>query len=104
LANSQNSRTVALLASRGYKCDIVESYNSFTRRKKDLFHIFDILAVGNGETIGVQITSKSNMSSRIKKISESEYLPELIKSKWRVIVLGWYKKPNGRYDYKEFEF
>jgi hypothetical protein len=104
LANSQNTRAVALLQSRGYKCDIVESYNSFTKRKKDLFHIFDILAVGNGETVGVQITSKSNMSSRIKKISESEYLPELIRSKWKILVLGFYKQTNGRYACKEFEF
>ena len=101
---SQNPRTVALLESRGYKCDVVESYNAFTKRKKDLFHIFDILAIGNGETIGIQITSKSNMSSRIKKISESEYLPELIKSNWRILVIGWYKQPNGRYACKEFEF
>jgi hypothetical protein len=92
------------MESRGYKCDVVESYNAFTRRKKDLFSIFDILAIGNGETVGIQITSKSNMSSRIKKISESEYLPELVRSGWKILVLGWYKKPNGRYDYKEFEF
>jgi len=103
LANSQNSRTVALLESRGYKCDICESYNAFTRRKKDLFHIFDILAVGNGETVGVQITSKSNMSSRVKKISESEYLPELIRSKWRILVIGWYQLPNKRWACKETE-
>jgi hypothetical protein len=92
------------MESRGYKCDVVESYNAFTRRKKDLFSIFDILAIGNGETVGIQITSKSNMSSRIKKISESEFLPELVRSGWKILVLGWYKKPNGRYDYKEFEF
>jgi hypothetical protein len=101
---SQNVRTVALMESRGYKCDVCESYNAFTRRKKDLFSIFDILAIGNGETVGIQITSKSNMSSRIKKISESEYLPELVRSKWRLIVIGWYKKDNGRWDCKEFEF
>jgi hypothetical protein len=92
------------MESRGYKCDVVESYNAFTRRKKDLFSIFDILAIGNGETVGIQITSKSNMSSRIKKISESEFLPELVRSNWRLVVIGWFKKPNGRYDYKEFEF
>jgi hypothetical protein len=89
---------------RGYKCDVVESYNAFTRRKKDLFGIFDILAIGNGETVAIQLTSKSNMSTRIKKISESPMLPEVLRSNWRVLVLGWYKKENGRYDYKEFEF
>ena len=101
---SLNQRTIALMEERGYICDIVESYNSFTRRKKDLFGIFDILAVGNGETVAIQLTSKTNMSTRIKKISNSEYLPEILRSNWKVKVIGWYKKPNGRYDYKEFEF
>ena len=101
---SLNQRTVALLKDRGYKCDIVESYNAFTKRKKDLFGIFDILAIGSGETLGVQITSKSNISSRIKKIEESEYLPLLLDAGWRIIVFGWFKKDNGRYDVKEFEF
>ena len=104
ILSSLNQRTITLLEERGYVCDTVESYNAFTRRKKDLFGLFDILAIGKGETIAIQLTSKSNMSTRIKKISESEYLPEILRSKWRVIVLGWYKKPNGRYDYKEFEF
>ncbi len=101
---SLNQRTVALFQERGYQCDIVESYNSFTKRKKDLFNLFDILAIGQGETIAIQLTSKSNMSTRIRKISESPILPELLRSNWRVLVVGWYKKPNGRYDYKEFEF
>jgi len=92
------------MESRGYKCDIVESYNAFTRRKKDLFSLFDILAIGNGETVAIQLTSKSNMSARVKKIGNSDILPELLKSKWRILVIGWYKKPNGRYDFKEFEF
>jgi hypothetical protein len=92
------------MESRGYKCDVVESYNAFTKRKKDLFSIFDILAIGNGETVGIQITSKSNMSSRIKKISESDFLPELVRSNWKILVLGWYKLPNGRWTCKEFEF
>ena len=101
---SLNQRTVALFQERGYQCDIVESYNSFTKRKKDLFNLFDILAIGQGETVAIQLTSKSNMSTRIRKISESPILPELLRSNWRVLVVGWYKKPNGRYDYKEFEF
>jgi hypothetical protein len=92
------------MESMGYKCDIVESYNAFTRRKKDLFSLFDILAIGNGETVAIQLTSKSNMSARVKKIANSDILPELLKSKWRILVIGWYKKPNGRYDFKEFEF
>ena len=99
-----NQRTMALFESRGYKCEVVESYNSFTKRKKDMFGILDMVAIGNEETLGIQMTSKSNMSSRIKKIQESDYFVELLRSKWRIIVIGWFKKPNGRYDFKEFEF
>ena len=44
------------------------------------------------------------MSSRIKKIADSDFFTELVRSGWRIIVIGWFKKPNGRYDYKEFEF
>lgn len=101
---SLNQRTIALYKDRGYKCTVVESYCAFTKRKKDLFGIFDVVAVGNEETVGIQITSKSNISARMRKIQESEYLPEILRSGWRVVVIGWFKKPNGRYDYKEFEF
>jgi hypothetical protein len=69
-----------------------------------MFGILDMVAIGNEETLGIQMTSKSNMSSRIKKIQESDYFVELLRSKWRIIVIGWFKKPNGRYDFKEFEF
>ena len=102
--SSLNQRTIALYQDQGYRCTVVESYNSFTKRKKDLFGIFDVLAVGNGQTIGIQITSKSNMAARIRKIEESEFLPEILQSGWRVVVIGWFKKENGRYAYKEFEF
>ena len=69
-----------------------------------MFGILDMVAIGNEETLGIQMTSKSNMSARIKKIQESDYFVELLRSKWRIIVIGWFKKPNGRYDFKEFEF
>jgi predicted RecB family endonuclease len=99
-----SQRTVAHLRKLGYQTANVESFNYFTKRKKDLFGVIDILAIGNGETLAVQVTSKSNMSSRIKKIEESEALPEMLRSGWRVIVHGWWKGTNGRYQLKEFEF
>jgi predicted RecB family endonuclease len=99
-----SQRTVAHLRKLGYQTANVESFNYFTKRKKDLLGVIDILAIGNGETLAVQVTSKSNMSSRIKKIEESEALPEMLRSGWRVIVHGWWKGTNGRYQLKEFEF
>jgi hypothetical protein len=99
-----SQRTVAHLRKLGYQTANVEHYNYFTKRKHDLFGCIDILAIGNNETLAVQVTSKSNMSSRIKKIEASEALPEMLRSGWRVIVHGWFRKDNGRYELKEFEF
>ena len=97
-------RTTKHLRQQGYMVATVETYNYFTKRKHDLFGCIDLLAIGNGETLAIQVTSKSNMSSRIHKIEDSEALPEMLRSGWRVLVHGWFRKPNGRYDLKEFEF
>jgi hypothetical protein len=99
-----SQRTVAHLRKLGYQTANVEHYNYFTKRKHDLFGCIDILAIGNNETLAVQVTSKSNMSARIKKIEASEALPEMLRSGWRVIVHGWWRGDNGRYQLKEFEF
>jgi predicted RecB family endonuclease len=99
-----SQRTVKHLREQGYMVANVETYNYFTKRRHDLFGVIDILAIGNGETLAVQVTSKSNMSARIRKIEESEALPEMLRSGWRVIVHGWWKATNGRYQLKEMEF
>jgi hypothetical protein len=97
-------RSRKLLEEQGYTVATVEYYNSFTKRKHDLFGCIDLLAIGNGETLAIQVTSKSNMSARIHKIEDSPALIEMIRSNWRVIVHGWFKAKNGRFELKEFEF
>lgn len=92
---SPTQRSLKYLRDQGYKCWVVEHWNSFTRKRQDLFGCLDILAVGNGETIGIQTTSRSNVSSRVKKIEENEYYPELIRSGWKVHVHGWGKLKAG---------
>jgi hypothetical protein len=99
-----SQRTTKHLREQGYLVATVEHYNSFTRRKHDLFGCIDLLAIGNGETLAIQVTSRSNMSARIKKIEDNLALPEMLRSKWRIIVHGWDKGTNGRYRLKEFEF
>ena len=99
-----SQRTIKHLREQGYLVATVEHYNSFTRRKHDLFGCIDLLAIGNGETLAIQVTSRSNMSARIKKIEDNLALPEMLRSKWRILVHGWDKGTNGRYRLKEFEF
>ena len=47
-------------------------WNPFAKRRNDLFGCWDVLAIRDGETIAVQTTSRSNVSSRAKKIAEAE--------------------------------
>jgi hypothetical protein len=99
---SLTARSTALLRERGYQVATVEHYNAFTKRKHDLFGCIDLLAIGNGETVAVQVTSKSNLAARRHKVEEAEAYPEMLRSKWRVILHGWFKEAN-RWQLKEVE-
>jgi len=92
---SPTQRSLKYLRDQGYKCWVVEHWNAFTHRRQDLFGCLDILAVGNGETIGIQTTSRGNVSSRVKKIQENEYFPELVRSGWKIHCHGWGKLKAG---------
>jgi hypothetical protein len=88
-------RSLKYLRDQGYKCWIVEHWNHFARIRQDLFGCIDILAIGNGETLAVQTTSRGNVSARVKKIVENEYYPEMVRSGWKVQVHGWGKLKAG---------
>lgn len=99
---SLTARSTAHLRDLGYLVATVEHYNSFTRRKHDLFGCIDLLAIGNGETVAVQVTSKSNLAARRHKIEEAEAYPEMLRSGWRIVLHGWFKE-NNRWKLKEVE-
>jgi len=60
-----------------------------------MYGIIDIIAIGHGETLVVQTTSRGNVAARQKKIVESEYYPEMVRSGWKVQVWGWGKLKDG---------
>lgn len=95
-------RSTALLRERGYIVATVEHYNAFTKRKHDLFGCIDLLAIGNGETVAVQVTSKGHLSERRHKVEEAEAYPEMLRSGWKVVLHGWFKEGN-RWQLKEVE-
>jgi hypothetical protein len=99
---SLTPKSKALLVEQGYQVALVEHYNAFTKRKHDLFGCIDLLAIGNGETVAVQVTSKDNLSSRRHKIEEADAYPEMLRSGWRIVLHGWYKDGN-RWKMKEVE-
>ena len=99
---SLTARSTAHLRDLGYMVATVEHYNSFTKRKHDLWGCIDLLCIGNGETVAVQVTSKPHLSNRRHKIEEAEAYPEMIRSGWKIVLHGWYKEKN-RWQLKEVE-
>lgn len=94
LASSPTQLSLKLLRDEGWRVAVVEHWNHFARIRQDLFGIIDLLCVKDGVTMGVQTTSYSNVSARVKKIADSEHIGALRDAEWRIIVHGWHKVGN----------
>ena len=98
---SPTQKTLARLRKENYDLvAITEHWNSFARIRQDLFGIIDILAIHKGDTIAIQVTSYSNISARVKKITESPSIGFIRDAGWTILVEGWKKEKNGRYTSK----
>jgi len=75
--SSPTQRSLADLRKRYPFVAVVEKWNPHARIRQDLFGIIDIVCVGPDGTVGVQSTSGSNVSARIRKMAESPALPLL---------------------------
>lgn len=88
-------RSIAHLKKEGYRVAVVERWNPHARIRQDLFGVVDLLAIRENETLAVQTTSGSNVAARIRKISESEALPDIRAAGWSFHVHGWRKNAQG---------
>jgi hypothetical protein len=83
-----------LLVKTGWRVVGVEKWNPATGTKNDLFGMFDLLALREGVTMGVQTTSKTNLASHVKKMREAEALADVLAAGWTVMLHGWWQ-PGG---------
>jgi hypothetical protein len=93
---NHNQRVMKRLRNEGYCAEVVERWDSFSRRRHDLFGFIDVLAVGNGLTLAIQVTSRSNMSSRRNKMRAAPELQAMCDAGWRVELWG-FDKPASRW-------
>jgi hypothetical protein len=89
-----NIPTRKKLTDLGYLVENVEKFNFITKRKNDLWGFIDFLAIKRDEILAVQVTSKNNMSSRRKKITEHENLSKVREAGIRIELWGFYKEGN----------
>ncbi len=79
------------LRADGWTAEVVERWNPHARVRHDLFGFIDVLAVRNDETLAIQATSAANVSSRVRKIAESEHIGVVREAGWSVRCWGWKK-------------
>ena len=76
----------------GWYVERTEHWDSFARRRKDLLGFGDLLCLTTGRAVLVQVTTKSNMSARIKKINGLDTSAHWKQSGGQIVVEGWYKQ------------
>lgn len=86
---SPTQRTLAEMRKRGYVCEVVERWNPWAKVRQDLFGVIDVLCLGDNEVVGVQATSYSNVSARLRKIAEHENVAAVRRAGIRLLVHGW---------------
>ena len=92
------------LRERGYSVEMVEHYNYFSHRRKDLWGFIDILAIKENSVLAVQVAKEmSEKNPHLEKINESELFP-IVKSAgikvelhiWRKLITSRYKNGNPK--------
>ena len=96
---SPTQRSLKHIREQGYHAEITEKFNVWSKTRHDLFNMWDILFFGNKElgVTGVQTTSGSNASARIKKLQSNPLLDEWVQCGNTAIVHAWRKVgPRGK--------
>ena len=92
---SPTQRSLALLRRQGYRVAITEHWNSFVKRRQDLYGFIDVLAIAPS-MLAIQTTSADHVSHRVEKILDLPAAREWIEAGHRIIVHGWAKRgPRG---------
>jgi len=91
------SRTLAYLREQEHIPWVVETWNSFTHTRTDLYGFADILSFDGSGVYLWQATSTGNMSARVSKIRENSIARQWIGHPSRFLyVIGWKKYAKAK--------
>lgn len=88
---SPTIRSLAWLRDKGYHAEVVEKVIPYKYIKVDFLGFIDIIAIKKNRIVGVQVTSGSNVSARIKKAKASPNLKLWLEAGGIFVVHGWRK-------------
>lgn len=80
----------------GYEAQVAEYWNAYARRRTDLFGFIDIVAIRDGEILGIQATSAGNRSARRKKIYSLPTARNWLRAGGKIVLSTWKKSPETR--------
>ncbi|MGC8519278.1 MAG: hypothetical protein ACP5P4_12245 [Steroidobacteraceae bacterium] len=89
-----SARSVRLLEAEGFTVDTVERWIPGARIRRDLFGMFDLIAVRNATTLAVQVTTSDHLANRRRKVAASPFLERIRAAGWQIELHGWRK--SGR--------
>ena len=94
MADSPTSRTLKHLRKEGYTAVVAEKFNYFIKKRIDLFGWIDICAIHPDKkgVLGVQTTSTTNLSARIKKAKALNSLKVWLQAGNIAEFHGWAKR------------
>ena len=90
---SPTSRTLKYYRTQGWEIDIVERFNPYAGKfgiRKDLFGIIDLIALAEHSIVGVQSCGQA-FAEHKRKLLDSSFSLEWLKSGGRLILIGWRK-------------
>jgi hypothetical protein len=90
------ARTLKHFRDLGMTAQVTEKWNQWAHVRQDLFGFIDIVAMKERYLVGIQATSKSNMSARVKKILALDTAKTWLLAGAVILVVGWAKKKGSR--------
>jgi hypothetical protein len=96
-----NKKTYEHYKNLGYEVHRVDYYDARFQRQHDLLGFADMMALKPGSPpLLIQLTSRDNISSRVKKIKELKSHRTWLQTGGQIHVIGWHKLANGRFEPK----
>jgi hypothetical protein len=91
---SPTARTLNLLRKSGFQCAVIEKWNAYAGIRQDVWGFADVIASHpiRQEIFLIQVTTASNLASRLAKAKGRPELAGWLRSGGRVQFHGWAKR------------
>lgn len=91
------ARSLQHFRKHGLTAQVVERFNTFSKKRVDLFGFIDLVVLSPLGICGVQVTSGSHVSHRYEKIRAEPKAVQWMRAGGSIVVHGWRKAgPRGK--------